>query len=111
PEVRCSAAAFVAGILLARGRPWEVGVWAEVVRRDAVRPDLADLLDAAAHLQLGEVAAARTLLAGVTDPTDRWFPTSVTAARIARAHVMYLDGAVAEATAEVLAAFDEDPFA
>ena len=111
PEVRCSAAAFVAGILLARGRPWEVGVWSEVVRRNAIRPDLADLLEAAAHLQLGEVSAARTLLAGVTDPTDRWFPTSVTAARIARAHVMYLDGCVAEATAEVLAAFDDDPFA
>jgi hypothetical protein len=111
PEVRCSAAAFVAGILLARGRPWEVGVWAEVVRRNGVRPDLADLLDAAAHLQLGDVDAARALLDGVVDPTDRWFPASVTAARIARAHVMYLDGAIADATTEVLAAFDDDPFA
>ena len=111
PAIRCSAAAFVAGILLTRGRPWEVSVWAGVVRRNAPRPDLGDLLDAAAHLQLGEVDAARALLDRVTDPTDRWFPASVTSARIARAHVMYLDDAVEAATAEVLAAFDADPFA
>jgi len=109
--VRGSAAAFVAGILLARGRPWEVGFWADVVRRNSARPDLGDLLDAAAHLQLGEVDAARALLDGVLDPTDRWFPASVTAARIARAHVCYLDGAFAEATAMVLSAFVSDPFA
>jgi hypothetical protein len=109
--VRGSAAAFVAGILLGRGRPWEVSVWAAVVRENSERPDLGDLLDAAAHLQLGEVEAARTLLDGVTDPTDRWFPMSVTSARIARAHVMYLDGASEQATAEVLAAFEADPFA
>lgn len=109
--IRCSAAAFVAGILLARGRPWEVSVWATVVRENSERPDLGDLLDAAAHLQLGEVDAARTLLDGVVDPTDRWFPMSVTAARIARAHVIYLDGSVEVATAEVLAAFESDPFA
>ena len=96
---------------MARGRPWEVGVWAEIVRENAERPDLANLLDAAAHLQLGEVDAARTLLEQVADPTDRWFPASVTSARIARAHVMFLDGDVEAATAEVLAAFDADPFA
>ena len=62
--IRCSAAAFVAGILLARGRPWEVSVWAGIVRENSDRPDLGDLLDAAAHLQLGEVDAARTLLNG-----------------------------------------------
>jgi hypothetical protein len=111
PAVRCSAAAFVAGILLSRGRPWEVTVWAGIVRANAPRPDLGNLLDAAAHLQLGEVDQARALLDGVTDPTDRWFPASVTAARVARAHVMYLDGDVEGATAEVLAAFAGDPFA
>ena len=111
PEIRSSAAAFVAGILLSRGRPWEVSVWADMVREGAARPDLGDLLDAAAHLQLGEVDAARTLLDGVTDPTDRWFPASVTSARIARAHVMYLDENIEAATAEVLAAFEADPFA
>ncbi len=109
--VRGSAAAFVAGILLSRGRPWEVTVWASIVRDNSDRPDLGDLLDAAAHLQLGEVDQARTLLERVVDPTDRWFPASVTAARVARAHVMYLDGDVAAATSEVLAAFEADPFA
>jgi hypothetical protein len=71
PAIRCSAAAFVAGILLTRARPWEVGVWAAVVRENATRPDLGNLLDAAAYLQLGEVDAARELLAAVSDPTDR----------------------------------------
>ncbi len=51
------------------------------------------------------------LLGRVTDPTDRWFPASVTSARIARAHVMYLDEDFEQATAEVLAAFEVDPFA
>jgi hypothetical protein len=111
PEIRASAAAFVAGILLSRGRPWEVSVWADMVRQGSARSDLGDLLDAAAHLQLGEVDAARTLLENVTDPTDRWFPVSATSARIARAHVMYLDNDVEAATAEVLAAFESDPFA
>jgi hypothetical protein len=111
PAVRCSAAAFVAGILLSRGRPWEVTVWASIVRDNSPRPDLADLLEAAAHLQLGEVDQARTLLAGVSDPTDPWFPASRTAARIARAHVMYLEGEIDAATAEAVAAFDADPFA
>ena len=110
-EIRCSAAAYVAGILLARGRPWEVSVWAGIVRENADRPDLGDMLDAAAHLQLGEVDAARTLLDGVIDPTDRWFPASATSARIARAHVMYLDESIEAATAEVLAAFETDPLA
>ncbi len=111
PEVRASAAAFVAGILLSRGRPWEVTVWAGIVRDNSRHPDLGNLLDAAAHLQLGEVEPARVLLAGASEPTDRWFPASATAARVARAHVLYLDGDIAAATAEVLAAFEADPFA
>lgn len=111
PVIRASAAAFVAGILLGKGRPWEVTVWAGVVRDHATRPDLGDLLDAAAHLQLGEVDAARTLLERVVDPSDPWFPASVTSARIARAHVMYLDDEVERATAEVLSVFETDPYA
>jgi tetratricopeptide (TPR) repeat protein len=111
PAIRCSAAAFVAGILLGRGRPWEVSVWAAIVRQNAARPDLGDLLEAAAHLQLGEVDAARRLLDRVIDPTDPWFPASVTSARVARAHVLYLDGAIDDATGEVLGAFDSDPYA
>jgi len=51
------------------------------------------------------------MLARVEDPTDPWFPCSVTAARVARAHVAYLDGDVEEARAEVLAAFEADRFA
>ncbi len=111
PRIRASAAAFAAGLLLSLGRPWEVETWADAVRADAPRPDLGNLLDAAARLQLGDVDGARALLADVDDPTDPWFPSSPTSARIARAHVAYLDGDVERATAEVLAAFASDPFA
>ena len=86
-------------------------MWAELVRRDSPTPDLGNLLEAAAKLQVGDVDAARALLDAVHDPRDRWFPTSLTSARIARAHVMYLDGDVDGATDEVLAAFADDPWA
>jgi hypothetical protein len=110
-EIRASAAAFAAGILLSRGRPWEAETWAEVVRRNSDRPDLGNLLEAAARLQQHDPDRARELLAHVEDPRDPWFPASITTARIARAHVMYLDGEAGAATAEVLAAFERDPFA
>jgi hypothetical protein len=86
-------------------------VWAEVVRQNSPRPDLGDLLEAAAKLQLDEVDAARELLAHVEDPRDPWFPASVTSARIVRAHVAYLDGDVQAATREVLDVFETDAFA
>ena len=111
PAVRASAAAFVAGLLLGSHRPWEVDAWADIVRENASRPDLGDFLDAAARLQLDDLEGARAVLERVDDPTDPWFPCSVTAARIARAHVAYLDGDVAEARAAVLAAFDADRYA
>src|SRR3954468_5226593 len=98
PVIRASAAAFVAGLLLNAGRPWEVDVWADVVRENSARPDLADLLEAAARIQLEEVDTARQLLAEVTDPRDPWFPASITSARIVRAHVAYLDGESEQAT-------------
>ena len=110
-SVRASAAAFVAGLLLGSNRPWEVDAWAEIVRENATRPDLGDFLDAAARLQLDDHEGARAVLARVEDPTDRWFPCSVTAARLARAHIAYLDGEVEAARAEVLAAFELDRFA
>jgi prepilin-type processing-associated H-X9-DG protein len=110
-QIRASAAAYVAGLLLGAGRPWEVDVWAEVVRQNSARTDLGNLLEAAAKLQLDEVDAARELLAGVEDPRDPWFPASVTSARIVRAHVAYLDGHVEQATREVLDAFATDAFA
>jgi len=109
--VRASAAAHVAGLLLASHRPWEVEAWAEIVRENSAKPDLGDFLDAAARLQLDDHEGARRMLARVEDPTDPWFPCSVTAARVARAHVAYLDGDVEEARAEVLAAFEADRFA
>jgi hypothetical protein len=109
--VRSSAAAFVAGLLLGSHRPWEVDAWAEIVRENAERPDLGDFLDAAARLQLDDIEGARAVLERVEDPTDPWFPCSVTAARIARAHVAYLDGDVENARAEVLATFEMDRFA
>src|SRR5262249_42412946 len=65
---------------------------------------------AAAKLQLHEVDRARELLANVEDPRDPWFPASITTPRIARAHVMYLDGEADAATAEVLAVFEIDPY-
>ena len=111
PAVRASAAAFVAGLLLSQARPWEVDAWAEIVRENAARPDLGDFLDAAARLQLDDLEGARRVLARVDDPTDPWFPCSVTAARIARAHVAFLDGDIDEARTEVLATFAVDPFA
>jgi hypothetical protein len=110
-EVRASAAAFVAGILLRSNRPWEVEAWADIVRENATRPDLGDFLEAAGRLQLDDPEGARKVLARVDDPTDRWFPCSITAAHIARAHVAYLEGDIDAARAEVVATFEADPFA
>lgn len=109
--VRASAAAFVAGLLLSAHRPWEVEAWAEIVRENAPRPDLGDFLEAGARLQLEDREGARALLERVEDPTDPWFPCSVTAARIARAHIAYLDGDVETARLEVLATFEMDRYA
>jgi len=109
--VRASAAAYVAGLLLSAHRPWEVEAWAEIVRENAGRPDLGDFLEAGARLQLDDREGARALLEQVEDPGDPWFPCSVTAARIARAHVAYLDGDIEAARAEVLATFETDRYA
>lgn len=107
-EIRASAAAFVAGLLLNTGRPWEVASWADTVRANAARPDLGNLLEAAACIQLEELDRARELLANVEDPTDKWFPASPTAARIVRAHVAYLDEHIEDARQAVLDAFEQD---
>jgi hypothetical protein len=110
-NVRASAAAYVGGLLLSARRPWEVEAWAEIVRENSGRPDLGDFLEAGARLQLDDREGARRLLDRIVDPTDTWFPCSVTAARIARAHVAYLDGDLDAARAEVLATFDTDRYA
>jgi hypothetical protein len=110
PALRASAAAFAAGLLCTLGRPWEVPVWADVVRDNSRRPDLGNLLEAAAKLQLGEIDAARMLLEYCDDPTDPWFPATVNTARLARAHVAYLDGDVTGARAIVLSVFEDEPY-
>ena len=51
------------------------------------------------------------MLDRVEDPTDPWFPCSKTGARMARAHVAYLDGDIDVARAEVFATFETDRFA
>ncbi len=110
-SVRASAAAYVGGLLLSAHRPWEVEAWAEIVRENSGRPDLGDFLEAGARLQLDDRDGARRLLDQVEDPSDAWFPCSVTAARIARADVAYLDGDVDRARTEVLATFETDRYA
>jgi hypothetical protein len=109
PAVRASACAFVAGVLLSLSRPWEVGSWTEMMRADGGNPDLADLLEATAHLRLGDIDAARDRLDRIDTPADPWFPVSATAAPMMRAHVAFLGGDTATATATVLSVFEADP--
>ena len=92
----------VGGRGLGRDRPRERGA-----------PDLGDFLEAAARLQLGDGRGrAASCSPRVDDPTDPWFPCSVTAARIARAHTWRISTATSTPPrAEVLAAFEADPFA
>jgi hypothetical protein len=110
PAIMASAAAFAAGILLAQGKPFEAIVWAGLVRLHAPKSDLADLLEASARLQLDELDTARDLLATVADPTDPWFPCSLSSARIVRAHAAFMAGDVDHATREVMQTFAQDPF-
>jgi len=111
PADRASAAAFVAALLLAGGRPWEVETWADLVVIETGRPDLGDMLKAAASLQQGDVAGARLLMDGVAEPSDPWFPCSVAAAWIMRAHIAYLEGEHTEAERIVRDTFALDPLA
>jgi hypothetical protein len=110
-EVRAAAAAFAAGLLLSEGRPWEVASWAEICRANASRPDLGNILEAAACLQLDDVTGARPLLDAVDDPTNPWFPISANSARMMQAHVAYLVDDVEGATSMVLDVFDANPLA
>ncbi|HET9729800.1 MAG TPA: hypothetical protein VFR41_10290, partial [Acidimicrobiia bacterium] len=110
-EIRASAAAYAAGLLLSRGRPWEAETWAHIVREHAATPDLGNLLEAAARLQLQDVDGARAILEHTAEPIDPWFPTSPHAAQLLRAHVAYLDGDTERSLREVMAVFDAAPFA
>ena len=111
PEVRASAAAHVAAILLSRGRPWEVAAWATTARDNTSAHGLADVLEASARIQLEDFDGARELLDGVSVPVDAWFDCSPVVVRMLRAHLDYCDGRTDEARDEVLAAFADAPFA
>jgi hypothetical protein len=111
PLVRASACAFVAGILLSEGRPWEVPSWSHMVRVNGGDGALASMLEASARLQLGEVDEARALLADADAPHDPWYPCSPASVRVVWAHVRHLDGDREGAANDVLVAFTDDPFA
>ena len=111
PVVRASSCAYAAGVLLSLGRPWEVPAWAEMLRDAGGSGDLAAVLEASARLQLDEVDAAITLLDGVSEPSDPWFPCSATTARVIRAHARYLAGDEQQAFTEVMDAGASDPYA
>jgi hypothetical protein len=109
PDVRASAAAHVAALLLSRGRPWEVAAWAHTARSNTDRHGLADVLEAAALIQVEDVRGARELLDGVDTPADEWFECSPVLVEMLRAHLDYLDGNVDEARDAVMAAFAAAP--
>jgi hypothetical protein len=111
PDVRASAAAHVAAILLSRGLPWEVAAWADTARSNTARHGVADVLEAAAMIQLDDVEAARSLLANVEDTSDEWFPCSPVVVPVLQAHLDYLEGDVDSARDAILAAFEAEPFA
>jgi hypothetical protein len=111
PAVRASAAAHVAALLLARGRPWEVAVWAATAREHTDQHGLADVLEASARIQLEDLDGARALLEEVATPVDEWFPCSPVVVQMLTAHLDYLDGRFDEARDAVLRAFAAAPFA
>lgn len=68
PHHRLAALAYAADVNLTLKRPHEALVWIDLLRDEAPSQDQADLLEAAAQLQLGEPDAALRLLDGVRDP-------------------------------------------
>ena len=110
PEVRVSAAAHVAALLLGFGRPWEVGTFSTVVReRDGA---LADYLDAAACIQLDDPDGALAHLGDSGIPavgSDRWYPSSVAAVRSVRARALAAAGRIGDAGHELDTAIAESP--
>jgi hypothetical protein len=111
PEVRASAAAHVAAILLSRGRPWEVTAWAETARSNTDRHGLADVLEASALIQLDDIDGAAELLDRIEEPVDQWFDCSPVVVQMLRAHLDYIDGRTDAALDVVLQAFAVAPFA
>jgi hypothetical protein len=111
PEVRASAAVHVAALLLSRGRPWEVAVWADTARQHTDNHGLADVLEASACIQLDDLDGARALLDDVQAPVDEWFDCSPVVVQVLRAHLDYCDGRTDDARDAILAAFNAAPFA
>jgi hypothetical protein len=111
PEVRASAAAHVAAILLSRGRPWEVASWAETARSNTDRHGLADVLEASARIQLDDLDGARELLDDIEPPVDEWFDCSPVIVEVLRAHLDYCDGRSDAARDAILGAFQQAPLA
>src|SRR4051794_9428195 len=105
-EVRASAAAHVAAILLSHGRPWEVAVWADTARQNTQHHGLADVLEASARIQLDDLDGARALLDEVEVPVDEWFDCSPVVVQILRAHLDYVDGRSDDAREGILRAFE-----
>lgn len=110
PAVTTSAAAHVAALLLGFGRPWEVSTFTARVRdHDAA---LANMLDAAARVQLDEPAVALELIGDRGAPAvsnDPWYPCSVAAVRAVRARALAAAGRLADACHELDVAIDETP--
>jgi hypothetical protein len=104
-QVKASAAAYVAALLLGFGRPWEVAGFAAVIRDSDGSEPLAAMLEAAACVQLGDARGALELVgdAGtpVVTPTDRWFPCSTAGVQATRVRALALAGRVDDARREL----------
>ncbi len=104
PDIKASAAAHVAGLLLGFARPWEVADFAAIVRSSSRQSSLGDMLEAAACVQLGDSTGALEILgrAGpLIAPQDRWFRCSVAGMYAARVRALVMAGYVGEAESEL----------
>ena len=103
-EVRASAAAHVAGLLLGFGRPWEVSEFAARVRKESQTGSLGDLLEASACVQLGDFQGALEVLGAsgpLAAPHDKWFRCSVAGMYAARVRALVLADRIPEAESEL----------
>jgi hypothetical protein len=85
--------------------------WAHTAREHTSRHGLADVLEAAALIQVEDVRGARELLDNVETPCDEWFACSPVLVEVLRAHVDHLEGRVDAAYDAVAAAFAAEPYA
>ncbi len=112
-RVRASAAAHVAALLLGFGRPWEVAAFSTTIRDCGGSAALADMLEAAASVQMGDAAGALRLLgdagAPVATPHDEWFPCSAAGAHATRVRALALAGRVDDARRDLHDALRDAP--